>query len=137
MEVVFVNIPADLPPRTPSPKISQPPSLPTPALSASPDRAEDIQKTIHYKRSPRKLSVSPFTPGRKSPLVVVPPLPAGSLRGDYQAIPGSPKRRKLDDDQQSTRIALHVRAQKEEADAQLAKFQDLLFEVFEAQDQMA
>src|SRR6059058_885162 len=114
IQVVFVNISTDLPPRTPSPKISQPPSLPTPALSASPDRTEDIQKTVHYKTSPRKLTVSPFAPGRKSPLVVVPPLPAGSLREDYQAIPNSPKRRKLGDDQQSTRIALHVRAQKEE-----------------------
>jgi cohesin loading factor subunit SCC2 len=137
MGAVFVNICTDLTPRTPSPKISQPPSLPTPALSASPDRTEDIQKTVHYKRSPRKLSVSPFTPGRKSPFVVAPPLPAGSLREDYLPIPDSPKRRKLSDSQQSTRIALHVRAQKEEADTQLAKFQDLLFEIFEAQDQMA
>jgi cohesin loading factor subunit SCC2 len=70
-------------------------------------------------------------------MVVIPPLPPGSQREDYQAIPDSPKRRKLDDDHQSARIALHVRAQKEEADAQLAKFQDLLFEIFEAQDQMA
>jgi cohesin loading factor subunit SCC2 len=83
------------------------------------------------------LSASPFTPGRKSPFIVPPPLPAGSLREDYLAIPDSPKRRKLSDDQQSARIALHVRAQKEEADTQLAKFQDLLFEVFEAQDQIA
>jgi cohesin loading factor subunit SCC2 len=68
---------------------------------------------------------------------VIPPLPLGSQREDYQTIPDSPKRRKLNSDQQGARIALHVRAQKEEADAQLAKFQELLFEIFEAQDQMA
>ena len=68
---------------------------------------------------------------------MIPPLPPGSQHEDYLAIPGSPKRRKLDDDQQNARIALHVRAQREEADAQLAKFQDLLFEIFEAQDQIA
>ena len=67
---------------------------------------------------------------------MVPPLPPGYRREDYQAIPSSPKRRKLNDDEQSARIALHIRAQKEEADTQLAKFQDLLFEIFEAQDQM-
>ena len=89
------------------------------------------------KKTPRKPSISPFTPGRKTPLDVVPPLPPGSQPEHYQAIPNTPKRRKLDDDQQSARIAPRVRAQKEEAEAQLAKFQDLLFEIFEAQDQMA
>jgi cohesin loading factor subunit SCC2 len=136
-EEASADICADFTPRTPSPKISQLPSLPTPALSASPERSEAIQNAIRPKISPRKQSVSPFTPGRKIPIVVIPPLPPGSQHKDYQAISDSPKRRKLDDDQQSARIALHVRAQKEEADAQLAKFQDLLFEIFEAQDQMA
>ena len=133
----FADICKDLTPRTPSPKVSQPPALPTPALSASPERTETIQKRTPNQKTQQKPSISPFTPGRKTPLVVIPPLPPGSQREDYQPISGSPKRRKLDDDQQSARIALHVRAQKEEAQAQLAKFQDLLFEIFEAQDQMA
>ena len=133
----FADICKDLTPRTPSPKASHPPSLPTPALSASPERTETIPKRTPTKKAPQNSSVSPFTPGRKNPLVVIPPLPPGSQRDDYQAISGSPKRRKLDDDQHNARIVLHIRAQKEEAEAQLAKFQDLLFEVFEAQDQMA
>lgn len=67
---------------------------------------------------------------------MIPPLPSGSQREDYKTIPDSPKRRKLDNDEQSDRVALHVRAQKEEADALLMRFQDLLLEIFEAQDQL-
>ncbi len=124
-------------PHTPSPKASQAPSLPTPALSASPEHGHAIPNGYHLKQDQlTPISSQQFTPSRKTPVVVIAPLPTSSQPGNYQPILDSPKRRKLDNDNQSERVAIHVRAQKDEADALLLKFQNLLSEIFEAQDQL-
>jgi cohesin loading factor subunit SCC2 len=52
------------------------------------------------------------------------------------AVDGSPKRRKLTDDFRETKPSVHIRAQKDVADAALIQCQDLLGEIFDAQDQL-
>lgn len=66
---------------------------------------------------------------------MVPPLP--SQASEYVEIkdPDVSKRRKLDNTV-SPMAARRIKAQKEEADAAIAQYQDMLHEVFEAEDQM-
>ena len=132
----------DTTPETPSPQshTQQKPSLPTPAYSASPERAAAIRNNYVFEKSAGATStphVTDLTRSKKKFFVNIPPLPCGSQREDYQELSESPKRRKLNNDVQSERVALHVRAQKEEADAEVVRFQDLLLEIFAAQDDLA
>lgn len=71
------------------------------------------------------------------PVVMVPTLPASSF-SDYQSIPDhSPsKKQKLVPQNEDAMEDLRVRDQKQVADAALMKLQDLLQEVFEAEDRL-
>jgi cohesin loading factor subunit SCC2 len=69
-------------------------------------------------------------------LIEVSSLPISARRDDYKVVDGSPKRRKLTDDFRETKPSVHLRAQKDIADAALIQFQSLLVDVFEAQDQL-
>ena len=64
-------------------------------------------------------------------MIEVPPRPPY----DYGEVPDpSPKRRKLDAEEQLPAVLIHYQAQKEEAEVGLSKFQDFLLEIFDAQD---
>lgn len=66
-------------------------------------------------------------------LVEVPPRPPY----EYEELPDlSPKRRKLNADQQLPQVVIHYQAQREEAEAAFSKFQDFLSEIFEAHDRL-
>ena len=52
------------------------------------------------------------------------------------AVDGSPKRRKLTNEFRETKPSIHVRAQKDVANAALLQCQSLLVEIFEAQDEL-
>lgn len=64
--------------------------------------------------------------------VVIPVKPAYAQRGDQADV----KRRKLNTDGEDAMAAVRLRDQKAEADAALMKLQDLLHEIFEAEDQI-
>ncbi|KAJ9269431.1 hypothetical protein DTO212C5_4494 [Paecilomyces variotii] len=72
------------------------------------------------------------------PTVVVPPLPPSSQHTEYEPLPdASPfKKRKLETDVTGNLRAIRLRDQKEEADAALLKLQDILHEIFEAEDRL-
>lgn len=67
------------------------------------------------------------------PAVVIPVKP---LSGCQTIDAGNPKRRKLNTDGGNNFTALRLKDQKEEADTALLKLQDLLHEIFEAEDQL-
>ena len=136
------NVSADTALETPSPQshTRQKPSLPTPAYSASPETAAASRNNRVFEQNPDVIStphVTDLTPSKTKIVVNIPPLPSGSQQGDYQELPESPKRRKLNNEVQSERVALHVRAQKEEADTEIVRFQDFLLEIFAAEDDLA
>ena len=63
------------------------------------------------------------------------PQPSDEFRRDeYAAAPDSPKRRKLNNDSRDAEAALRLRTQREQGDAAVLQFQDLLLEIFEYQD---
>ncbi|GAD99939.1 sister chromatid cohesion protein Mis4 [Paecilomyces variotii No. 5] len=106
-------------------------SLPTPVStsrgSSSFNEQAFIQnKTLHAKEeSPVK------------PTVIIPPLPPSSQHAEYEPLPEqSFKKRKLDNDVTDNLRAIRLRDQKEEADAALLKLQDVLHEIFEAEDRL-
>ncbi|KAL1868641.1 Sister chromatid cohesion protein 2 [Paecilomyces lecythidis] len=72
------------------------------------------------------------------PTVIIPPLPQSSQHAEYEPLPEpSPlKKRKLDTDVTDNLRAIRLRDQKEEADAALLKLQDILHEIFEAEDRL-
>lgn len=129
------------PPR-PAPQAKREPSLPNPAVSRlleTRPQAGLVAAQARYPKSPPYANgeSTPTSSRRKSPFVVeIPSLPTFVQRNDYIAIDGSPKRRKLTDDFHETKPSVHVRAQKDVADAALLQFQDLLLEIFDAQDQL-
>lgn len=80
-------------------------------------------------------------PKEESPLkptVIVPPLPPSSQHTEYEPLPEpSPsKKRKLNSDVTDNLRAIRLKDQKEEADAALLKLQDILHEIFEAEDRL-
>jgi cohesin loading factor subunit SCC2 len=71
--------------------------------------------------------------GKQKTQIEVPPRPPY----DYGEVPDpSPKRRKLNADQQQPQVVIHYQAQKEESEAALLKFQDFLQEIFGAYDRL-
>ena len=77
-------------------------------------------------------------PHKVQPEQVIQPaavVPVDSNHVDKTAEGGSPKKRKLSAEGSNIK-AIHLKDQKEEADSALLKFQDLLHEVFEAEDQL-
>ncbi|KAK2806187.1 hypothetical protein FQN50_005910 [Emmonsiellopsis sp. PD_5] len=116
-------------PTTPSPKkkqISKP--LPTPTSILKPSHPVDDRKSA----TPALGSDS-----MPKPVVMVPMLPLSSQPDEYVQIPDAPsKRRKLSSDDEDKLAELRMKDQKEEADAALVKLQELLQEIFEAEDQL-
>lgn len=76
-------------------------------------------------------------PSRQPQVVVQIPQPSNEFRrDDYAAVPDSPKRRKLYDSARDNKAALRFRTQREQGDAAIVQFQDLLLEIFETQDRL-
>ena len=76
-------------------------------------------------------------PSRQPQVVVQIPQPSNEFRrDDYAAVPDSPKRRKLYDSARDNEAALRFRTQREQGDAAIIQFQDLLLEIFETQDRL-
>jgi cohesin loading factor subunit SCC2 len=107
--------------------------LPTPVstakLASSPYEHSNVEK-----RSPG--TTQPLAKERLlKPAVVVPPV---SQPSDYELLDDrwSTKRRKLNSDGENNLAMLRLKDQKEEADVALLRLQDLLHEVFEAEDQL-
>lgn len=125
-------------------KAKQQPSLLTPAFSRSPEKQAHNglgpnTTQARYPKSPPYTNgaSTPTSSMRKSQIVVeIPSLPKSVQRDDYGVVDGSPKRRKLTDEFRETKPSVHLRAQKDVADAALIQCQSLLVEVFEAQDQL-
>lgn len=116
-----------------------PKSLPTPVSASTARIASSFNEHSFIENN--RSSAAPYTqPSQPAlqPVVVVPPLSASAKHTDYELLPdqGSAKRRKLNSDGESTLTALRLKDQKEEADAALLKLQDLLHEIFEAEDQL-
>jgi cohesin loading factor subunit SCC2 len=119
-------------------------SLPTPAVSKSPEKQPYNQQepnatTAMFPKSPLRMSVAstPTSSIRKSQIVIeIPSIPTSVRRDDYKVINGSPKRRKLTDDFRETKPSIHIRAQKDIADAALVQCESLLDDIFAAQDQL-
>ncbi|KAF7512981.1 hypothetical protein GJ744_011247 [Endocarpon pusillum] len=113
-------------PETPSPKASsRTHSLPTPALSRSPEQPIASQNHRAFQEN------NIHQPGKQRILIEVPPRPPY----EYGEVPHqSPKRRKLDADNELPRVVIQYQAQKEEAEVALSKFQDFLQEIFAAHD---
>ena len=134
-------------PTTPSQggsQVKQRAHLSTPAVSEfsekRPHHAQDGHTATEvYQKSPiRADGVStPTSTIRMSQIVVeIPSLPASARRDDYKIVEGSPKRRKLTDEFRETKPSIHVRAQKDIADAALFQCQSLLVGILEAHDQL-
>lgn len=125
----------------------------TPNISGS--QSKDVgtpQKFLPTPVSTTKLTLSPSehshvekqSPGTTKslskerllkPAVVVPPVAQPS---DYESLNDhwSTKRRKLNSDGENNLAMLRLKDQKEDADAALLRLQDLLHEIFEAEDQL-
>lgn len=139
--------PSPSPPTTPSKGRSQArqqSSLPTPALSNSPEKQPRSQEgpsapTAMFPKSPLRMTVAstPSSSIRKSQIgTEILSLPMFARRDDYKVINRSPKRRKLTDEFRETKPSVHLRAQKDIADAALVQCQNFLGDIFKAQDQL-
>lgn len=122
----LLKICSDSPPTTPNPKASSYRQfLPTPALSESPEEPIATRNDRYFQLN------SKHQPLKHEIMIEVPP----RLPYSYGELPNqSPKRRKLNSDQPIPQVAIHYRAQKEEAEVALSKFQDFLLEIFDAFD---
>ncbi|OJJ47969.1 hypothetical protein ASPZODRAFT_131592 [Penicilliopsis zonata CBS 506.65] len=105
-------------------------STPTNAKSQSQRAAFSHQPTISVNQPPSQYHKTPQF--QSQPEVVIPVKPVYI----HSNTPGSPKRRKLNGEGEEGLVTLRLKAQKEEADAALLKLQDLLHEVFEAEDKL-
>ncbi|OKL60923.1 hypothetical protein UA08_03570 [Talaromyces atroroseus] len=85
--------------------------------------------------SNKKMSSEPGSGRFLQPAVVIPPFgsPGGSRSVADQ---GGVKKRKLNVDGESSVANIRLKDQKEEADAAILKLQDLMHEIFEAEDQL-
>ncbi|OJD19385.1 hypothetical protein AJ78_00655 [Emergomyces pasteurianus Ep9510] len=121
---------------TPSPKMTLPvsKSLPTPALTENdpPHIVQEYRRQSEYKATLELQEIMP------KPVVLVPSLPLSSKPDEYVHISDQvpSKRRKLNIEDDEKVAALRLKDQKEEANAALVKLQELLQEVFEAEDQL-
>ncbi|KAL1962910.1 hypothetical protein VTN77DRAFT_9088 [Rasamsonia byssochlamydoides] len=124
-------------PSTPGPKTTaggpNQTFLPTPVSSTKPVPSSkggiptgNQSSTAPYKQPHEKFL---------QPSVVIPPL---SQHAEYEPLDGqgSAKRRKLNTDGENTVPSFRLKDQKEEADAAVLKLQDLLHEIFEAEDRL-
>jgi cohesin loading factor subunit SCC2 len=101
--------------------------LPTPALSTSPEQAT-VSKNVSALQQNNDLPLV-----KQQVLVELPPRPPY----EYEEVLDPPsKRRKLESGQQLPEVVIHYRAQKEEDEAALSKFQDFLSEIFDASDRL-
>lgn len=96
--------------------------------------ATDPARPLPEKSTPKK-NRSSSTP---SSVIVEIPQPRSTFqRQEYAEMPGSPKRRKLSDPQVNGKIALAAKSKKEKEDLLLNNFENVLSEIFEAQDRLA
>lgn len=135
-----MNLLADFTPSTPSPlKSRRPQSSSNPLLTPT---SNVKASTIHNQKALLSNNVfpSPYNLADERPMkpaITTPSLPTSS-QNEYQYIPDHviSKRRKLNIEDVDKLAAVRLRDQKEEADAALVKLQDLLQEIFEAEDQI-
>ena len=74
---------------------------------------------------------------RPPQVVIKIPQPSDQFKRDaYVSAPESPKRRKLNNEGRDSEAALRLRTQREQGDTAVLQFQDLLLEIFEAQDRL-
>jgi cohesin loading factor subunit SCC2 len=96
-------------------------------LSKSPDHSIASQNNKAFRQN------GELQQSKQRILIQVPPRPPY----DYGEIPEpSPKRQKLNADQQLPQVVIHYQAEKEEAEAAFSKFQDFLLEIFDAYDRL-
>ncbi|KAJ9643726.1 Sister chromatid cohesion protein 2 [Knufia peltigerae] len=96
----------------------------------TPDPARPPPKKSTPKKTPSNSMHSGFT-------VDIPQPPSSFRRQEYAEIPVSPKRRKLGDPQMNGKVALAAKSKKEKEDLLLNNFENVLSEIFEAQDRLA
>ncbi|OAX83909.1 hypothetical protein ACJ72_01722 [Emergomyces africanus] len=123
-------------PITPSPKKTLPVSKPLPSPALTENSSPQITAEFRRQSEPEP----PFGPQQimQKPVVLVPSLPLSSQRDEYVHISDEvlSKRRKLNTKDEEKVAALRLKDQKEEANGALVKLQELLQEVFEAEDQL-
>ncbi|KAI5289888.1 Sister chromatid cohesion protein 2 [Ascosphaera aggregata] len=117
-------------------------SLPTPLSSSKPIIVIPTSRTepAHKKESstPSQTSVTGGS-GSLTPFIMVPNLPSTHQTSQYIHIPDQnmpPKRRKLNPEDEQKLASLHVKDHRQEIDAALVTLQDLLYEIFEAEDEI-
>ncbi|KAI5307927.1 Sister chromatid cohesion protein 2, partial [Ascosphaera atra] len=126
-------------------------SLPTPTSGSKPMIVIPSRSKPTPVKNERNPSIGTFattpTPASTAagsvsltPVVMIPNLPSTYQQDEYVPIPdqklGSPKRRKPNAQDVRKLAALQVKDQKEEIDAALVTLQDLLLDVFEAEDRV-
>ena len=95
------------------------------------------QKSIPTNRVTSSRNFSVEIPSRQPQVVVrIPQAPNQFRRDEYAAVPDSPKRRKLNNEARDSEAALRFRTQREQGDAAIVQFHDLLLEIFEDQDRL-
>ncbi|PGH35668.1 cohesin loading factor subunit SCC2 [[Emmonsia] crescens] len=123
-------------PITPSPKKKLPVSKPLP----SPTLTENVSPQIIAESRHQSESKATLGPqeNMQKPVILVPSLPLSSQPDEYVHISDQvpSKRRKLNTEDDDKLAALRLKDQKEEADAALVKLQEILQEIFEAEDQL-
>ncbi|KAL1955286.1 hypothetical protein VTO42DRAFT_8818 [Malbranchea cinnamomea] len=108
-------------------------ALPTPILNQRSSEAASQESRIHGQSIPVFHGTGPVL----KPVIMVPPLPPSSSLGEYQPIRYLPSsQRKVNSPNEDAAEALRIRDQKEMVDAALLRLQDLLQEIFEAEDQL-
>ncbi|KAI5305304.1 hypothetical protein KEM56_004765 [Ascosphaera pollenicola] len=118
-------------------------SLPTPISSSKPMIVIPTPKSkpnlANPESTPSQTSAAGGGSGTLTPVIMIPNLPSAHQPSQYIHIPDvkmPPKRRELNAEDEQKLASLHAKDQKEEIDAALVALQDLLYEVFEAEDEI-
>ncbi|PGH02957.1 hypothetical protein AJ79_07494 [Helicocarpus griseus UAMH5409] len=124
------------PSTTPSPKKKLPVSKPLPSPTLTENASPQVYRNSRVQSESKPCLGSQDT--MQKPVILVPSLPLSSQPDEYVPIADQApsKRRKLNSEEDDKLTALRLKDQKEEADAALVKLQELLQEVFEAEDQL-
>lgn len=137
--ILLISSLVDPTPSTPKSKAARPPSssnsLITPISNAKASTAHSQKALLDNNVYQSPYNLADERPVK--PVITIPPLPSSSQK-EYQLIPDHviSKRRKINTEDMDKLAAVRLRDQKEEADAALVKLQDLLQEIFEAEDQI-
>lgn len=139
LTVLLTKALVDPTPSTPRPKSRGPQphsnSLLTPTSTTKASTTHNQRALLNNNAFPSPYNLADDRPVK--PVISIPALPTSSQK-EYQYVPDHafPKRRKLNKEDEDRIVAVRLRDQKEEADAALVKLQDLLQEIFEAEDQI-